>query len=598
MQNMPEMIVMEQDEAYVFTDLQTKQMRVAAYCRVSTDHEEQQTSFKLQTEYYREYVSNHSHWSLVDVYADEGFSATNTKRRDGFNRMIQDCERGKVDLVICKNVSRFSRNVLDCLGTAKKLAELRHPVGIFFEEQNINTLNRESRLMLNFLSTLAEWESQAKSESMEWSIVRRFKERKFLTPTNYLLGYDRDANKKLIIEEDGANTIRAIYKAFLAGYSLKDIAFVLSDYGRPTGKGSTVWGAESVRRILLNERYSGGVYTRKTYTKDPLDHKKVKNYGAKDSIYQRQHHPAIVTEVEYLQALKLLKSQRGSPYYNPYYTVRVIREGLLAGFIPMCPVFGFYQPKHYVGALEAAQVELPPIRGETVDVKDAAITRIQEFSHSTVASLTVSPSHLSFNTECVELLGEAEHVELLFHPKERILAVRAATADNHNALLWRNKSIGAKQLSNLLYVFCGWNKPCRYKIMADSFCCGDEKVLMFDLAGAEFFIQSRIEQKTTNPSGTELSMWMKITRLLQPEDWERNFGKTCKTHATQGRRWLAQSLDDWFIHASAKEVPGFDGYSPEAPAPIEDWLKEPFEEGYIDALNQNFYSTEVIENVQ
>jgi len=118
---------------------------------------------------------------------------------------------------------------------------------------NFNTLNRESRLMLHFLSTLAEWESQAKSESMEWSIVRRFKDRKFLTPTNYLLGYDRDANKKLIIEEDGANTVRAIYKAFLAGYSLKDIAFVLSDYGRPTGKGNTVWGAESVRRILLKD---------------------------------------------------------------------------------------------------------------------------------------------------------------------------------------------------------------------------------------------------------------------------------------------------------------------------------------------------------
>ena len=348
----------------------------------------------------------------------------------------------------------------------------------------------------------------------------------------------------------------------------------------------------------MNERYSGGVYTRKTYTKDPLDHKKAKNYGAKDSMYQRQHHPAIVTEAEYLQALKLLKSQRGSPYYNPYYTVRVIREGLLAGFIPMCPVFGFYQPKHYVGALEAAQIELPPICGETVDVKDAAVTRIQEFSHSNIASLTVSPSHLSFNTECVGLLGEVKHVELLFHPKERILAVRATTADNHNALLWQNKPIGAKQLGTLLYAFCGWNKPFRYKIMADSYCYGDEKVLMFDLEGAEFFIQSRVEQIITNQSGTAVSVWAKITRLLQPEDWEQNFGKTCKTHATSGRRWLAQSLDDWFIYAPAEEVPGFDGYSPEAHAPMEDWLKESFEEGYIDALNQNFYKPEVIENVQ
>ena len=168
---------------------------------------------------------------------------------------------------------------------------------------------------------------------------------------------------------------------------------------------------------------------------------------------------------------------------------------------------------------------------------------------------------------------------------------------NRNALLWRNKPISAKQLGNLLYAFCGWNKPCRYKIMADSFCSGDDKVLMFDLQGAEFFVKSRVEQQITSQSGTPVSMWMKITRLLQPEDWEKNFGKTCKTHATSGRRWLAQSLDDWLIYAPAEDVPGFDGYSPESPTPIEEWLKEPFEEGYIDALNQNFYSTEVIESV-
>ena len=160
----PEMILFEKDPAYVFTDFENKRMRVAAYARVSTDSAEQETSFELQTGYYRKFVGEHPTWTLVDVYADEGLSATSTRKRDNFNRMIRDCEKGKIDLIICKNVSRFSRNVVDCLGIARKLIGLPHPVGIYFEEQKINTLTRQNEMMLQVLAMLAQWESQAKSD--------------------------------------------------------------------------------------------------------------------------------------------------------------------------------------------------------------------------------------------------------------------------------------------------------------------------------------------------------------------------------------------------------------------------------------------------
>jgi len=339
-----DLVFFEQEPEFIQTDWEDKALNVAVYCRVSTESKNQATSFTLQKKYYEEFVAEHKNWTLIDIYADEGLSATSYTKRDNFKRMLEDCKAGKIDLIITKNVSRFSRNVVDCLGVARDLLHARHPVGIYFQEQNLNTLTNGNEMILTMMSSIAQAESEMKRESMLWSYDKRFSRGQFLTPTNNLLGYYTDAQGNLQIDEEGAKTVRAIFKSFLAGYSLTKIAYLLSYYQRRTTKNNFYLSSGSVRGILINERMCGGVVAQKTITLDVISHKSIKNVGQKRSVYKRDHHPAR----EYIQALMILKSRRGSVYFNPDYMVRVVRNGLLAGFIPVNPSFGGYSPTHYM----------------------------------------------------------------------------------------------------------------------------------------------------------------------------------------------------------------------------------------------------------
>ena len=459
-------------------------------------------------------------------------------------------------------MSRFSRNVVDCLGIARDLIGAKHPVGIYFQENNINTLTRNNEMMLTMLSSLAQAESEAKRESMLWSIDKRFSRGQFLTPTNNLLGYVTDENAKgnMAIEEDGAKTVRAIFKSFLSGCSLAKIAYLLSYYQRPTAKGNLFWSPSSVRGILINERYCGDVVAQKTFTVDVISHKTKKNKGQKRSVYKRDHHAAIVSRNEYIQTLLLLKSKRGSMYFNPDYNICVIRTGLLMGFIPVNPSFGGYSPTHYVGALEKADISMPPLYGEVVEIKNATVARIQEFSHSKIASVSISDKQVRFNNDCIAFFPDTVFVEILFHPTELILAVRPTTRNNKNAVLWNEKPIAASNLCKNFYTFCAWQKMIRYKIMADCFIRGDEKVLMFDLNSAEFYIKESVEKSVVDENGDAISIWKDISRLLQPEKWQEDFGRDIISHATTCRRWLAITLENWDTTAASESIPGFDSY--------------------------------------
>ena len=560
--NDPDLVFFEQEPEFVLTDWEGKQLRVAAYCRVSTDHENQSTSYELQTSYYKNYVGNHPNWTLVGIYADEGLSATSYTKRDDFKRMLKDCEKGKIDLIITKNVSRFSRNVVDCLGIARNLLAAKHPVGIYFQENNINTLTHDNELMLTMLSSLAQAESQAKRDSMLWSLAGRFGRGQFLTPTNNLLGYNTNEDKEMVVEEEGAKTVRAIYKAFLAGYPLTKIAYLLGYYQRPTAKGNRFWSPSSVRNILINEKYCGAATGRKTFTVDVFSHKKKKNKGQIRSVYKGNHHEPIVSKAEHLQALMLLKSRRTSHYYNTEYAIRVVREGLLMGFIPVNPSFGGYKANHYIGALEAADITMPPINAEVIEIKNATVARIQEFSHSMLANISISEKQLKFNTDCLKFFPDTAFVEILFHPAELIIAVRQTDIENKNAVLWGKNPIGAGHLCKNIYKFCGWQPKIRYKIMADCFNRNGENLIMFDLHGAEFIVKESAEKKSVDENGDSVSVWKDISTLLQPEKWQENFGRDIISHATTGRRWLALTLDDWKVNAPAEDVAGFDGFSP------------------------------------
>ena len=206
--------------------------RVAVYARVSTDDPRQTSSYELQKNHYQDVVSRHAGWKLIDIYADEGISGTSLQHRDAFIRMIADCQAGKIDLIVTKSVSRFARNVLDCIGHVRQLKAMKPPIGVFFETENIYTLNENSEMSLSFISTLAQEESHNKSEIMNASIEMRFRRGIFLTPP--LLGYDQDEDGNLVINEEEAETVRLIFFMYLYGYTCQEIANTLTKTGRHT----------------------------------------------------------------------------------------------------------------------------------------------------------------------------------------------------------------------------------------------------------------------------------------------------------------------------------------------------------------------------
>lgn len=202
-----------------------REKRVAVYARVSTDDPRQTSSYELQKNHYQDMVSRHVGWKLIDIYADEGISGTSLQHRDAFVQMIADCRAGKIDLIVTKSVSKFARNVLDCIGYVRQLKALQPPIGVFFETENIYTLNENSEMSLSFISTLAQEESHNKSEIMNASIEMRFRRGIFLTPT--LLGYDQDEEGNLIINESEAQTVRLIFSCIYMDIRVKKLQTLL-----------------------------------------------------------------------------------------------------------------------------------------------------------------------------------------------------------------------------------------------------------------------------------------------------------------------------------------------------------------------------------
>ena len=193
----------------------SEKIRVAAYCRVSTDQEEQQSSYENQVSYYRAYIQNNPQYEYVDIYADEGITGTSTKKRDAFNRMIEDCRAHKIDLIITKSISRFARNTLDCLNYVRELKGLG--IGIIFEKENINTLDAKGEVLPTILSSLAQDESRSISENSAWGIRRRFEQGQYTIATKRFLGYDRDKNGNLVVNPRQAKIVQRLYREFLDG---------------------------------------------------------------------------------------------------------------------------------------------------------------------------------------------------------------------------------------------------------------------------------------------------------------------------------------------------------------------------------------------
>jgi len=290
---------------------QTKALRVAAYCRVSTLQEQQETSYEAQVNYYTEKIKSNLNWKLAGIYADDGKSATSTKKRSNFQAMIDDCLAGKIDMVITKSISRFARNTVDSLMNIRKLKE--KSIAVFFEKEGINTLEGSGELLITILSSQAQEESRNISENCHWGIVRKFENGKVIVNHSKFLGYTKDKEGNLVIVPEEAELVRRIFRLFLEGNSSYGIKRMLEADGILTVTGNTEWHATVIDKMLSNEKYMGDALMQKTYTVDFLTKKKVLNKGIVPKYYIEDNHEAIIPK-ELFNRVQEEKARRTAIY--------------------------------------------------------------------------------------------------------------------------------------------------------------------------------------------------------------------------------------------------------------------------------------------
>ena len=467
--------------------------RVCAYCRVSTGDVNQTSSYELQKNHYEDMIREHPGWELVEIYADEGISGTSLEHRDEFNRMIRDCHAGLIDLVVTKSVSRFSRNVVDCIKTVRELASLKSPVGVLFEAEHIYSLNQTSEMMLGVLAMGAQEESRTKSEVMNMSIEHRFSRGIFLTPS--LLGYDwKKFEKELVLNEEEAETVKLCYYLFIGGYSAKDIAKLLMSLGCKTKTGSTKWTANTVLGVIRNERHCGMVISHKTYTPNYLNHKARPNKRNRNQWSQRNHHDAIVSEEVYNAAMELIQGHKHIKANRPLPTMQVIPSGVLKGYIPVDRNWhGFSYEKYKcvsdsinsMGEKHIKYVTGAAFGGAPKGFKTASQLMFSTFERP---MMRLSAGKIEFNVDCIKKLN-TEYIELLLNIQDRRIAVRPCSNAVPGAVnwgvfadgKWKPKPRSCTGLMMSLIAMMGWNPSSTYKIQGQLCKAGSARVMIFEL---------------------------------------------------------------------------------------------------------------------
>ena len=560
--------------------------RVAVYARVSTDNVQQTSSYELQKKYYEDFVVHHPNWTLVKIYADEGISGTSLAHRDEFNSMIADCRSGKIDMIITKSVSRFARNVVDCISMVRMLAELPSPVGVFFESECIFSLKDDSQMALSFQATMAQEESHIRSRSMETSLRMRLDGGLPLTPK--LLGYSHDADGNLVVNPDEAPTVKLIFYMYLYGYSTSDIAAALTELGRKTYLGNVKWTSNSIVQVLRNERHCGDVLTRKTFTPNYLNHKARKTRGDRPQSLYRNHHEGIVSRDDFIAVQHLLNNSKyGNRSILP--ELRVIDSGLLRGFVTINPRWAGFKPADYYQASasihppdeQQADASLPSsitlVPGD-FDMRGFEIARSEFFDNYHRPYVLFQDKRIKFSTTCVRSFGKDNHVELLVNPVEMKFAVRTVAKSSRNAVVFSKLSDGKYQPRDIagaayvetLFQLFGWSPDLKYRIAGSLFQTETESAYIFDVNDAEAFIKSYL---LSGPKSTEqakepvqpLSVSGKRVRAV-PEEWIGSFGKQYYLHQQSFPPVCDQSEEDWKIRMEGQlyetgqklRVTGFD----------------------------------------
>lgn len=296
-----------------------RRKRVAAYARVSTELDSQQNSYETQIDYYTNYIQNHPDWEFVQVYADEGVTGTSYKRRDGFNRMVEDAMLGKIDLILTKSISRFARNTVDALTITRQLKS--ENIEVYFEKENISSMDAQAELIFTIMSSIAQEESRSISQNVRWGLLRSMEAGKITLPWKSFLGFTKGADGLPQIVESEAKIVRQIYRNYLDGMTLQSIARSLIRRNIKTARQKERWTAEAVRHILTNEKYKGDAILQKTYTVDFLSKEVRVNNGERKQWYIRDSHDAIITPEAFqlVQAeLKRRGGARGRHFESPF----------------------------------------------------------------------------------------------------------------------------------------------------------------------------------------------------------------------------------------------------------------------------------------
>ena len=488
-------------------------LRVAAYCRVSTDNLDQAISIALQIDEYKKKIKSNPLWKYVGTYVDDGFSGTSTEHRQGFQKLMADSLDGKIDLIITKSVSRFARNLMDCIVWVEALQNHDPPVGVIFEQEGLNTLAQTSSIILIVLAMVAQEESHMKSEAILLSLEWRFSRGRFLTPR--LFGYNvvevpdgyGGRKKELRVNEAEANVVRWMYYNVLNGVNTEELAGVLTELAIPTGgrrKDGTLnthWTGHGVNSVLRNEKHCGDVLARKYYTPNYKDHKKRKNKGKKNKYFQADHHEAIVSRSVWNAAQRILNSRRYG-HNGSYLSMRIIDYGALTGYISMNRSWAGFTSEDYfrasqivmglldeslkvnlekeylpeasrrIGGLvddhgisqiardlsQAEQKMKDELEGrqanELDERKREGITKTFQVVSGEMFSRVKEPvvrfgrSQITFNAGCTALM-DADFVEILFNPVERMMVVRPCAEHHPNALPWQYKPTSAYALAQI-----------------------------------------------------------------------------------------------------------------------------------------------------
>ncbi|HEL1148966.1 recombinase family protein [Streptococcus equi] len=288
--------------------IKVEKIKVAAYARVSTEKDEQHNSLEAQKDYFLKYIKNEPEWEYVGLYFDDGISGLSKKNRDGFNNLINDALDGRIDLIVTKSISRFARNTVDTISTIRKLKS--KGIGVFFQKENINTLDSKGEFVLTLMSSFAQEESRSISENCTWGQRKRFADGKVSIPFARFLGYDRGENGELVVNEGEAKIVKYIYSLFILGFTLSEIKTALESFDIKSPGGTYSWNHRNIKSILTNEKYKGDALLQKSFTVDFLTKEKKKNKGEIPQYYVTGNHEAIIPPSTFDRVQRLLEQRK------------------------------------------------------------------------------------------------------------------------------------------------------------------------------------------------------------------------------------------------------------------------------------------------